>query len=354
MKTNFKYLKKQLNKINDRLSDEGRYLRDLNFLLREVEKRIYFRELVEACYPLRMSLDLSIKFILFIIKNSQDSVFQKWNKNIKDYLSTNNIKSFNNRNPSFKTLLNSYPGYSFYIENVGDIDEFLKIVSSMHKWMHYEYDSNFKENNNAENPNDKSTLYLHRNEVRFNIPKLEEVITYLEAIWYLVVKIMNESNIFAKSESDDKNDYKFDRDIYKDAEPALIKLLNIKQVDELIHRKKCPLCDAGNFIEPNSDTLDKEIFPYGAFIECENCGAKVDKSLKTKRNFVEKNDGDSTCPECKQKDALQWRYNLIYENQKKYQACKKCSWNNRDQKTNNKEIKDVISDAIEDMTWLYE
>ncbi len=341
MKTNFEYLNKQISnlKVNND-SDVYRYLRDLEFLLKDVEKKIYLREFMSATYPLRMSWDLSRDFILYMLKHSKSKHFIKWNDNIKKMLSKFDIRT----KPGYLNIWRNHPSHvSEYIEGLGTYKEVLDIFTEMNGWMHYRYDTNHKGNNNAENKHDDSSLYSHRNVVRYSEPKMNQTIQYLETIWYVIVNMMIDSGMF---EELDRYEFDFDREIYNTPEYALEKLMQYKEVDALISgRIDCPLCNQRSFNKPNIDKLiDKKIImPHGAYIGCESegCWAKIDSTLKLKKELKYEEFEDSNCTKCGGQDTLQKRYSLLNRDSGVYIACKKCNWNNK-----NEEIEDDIYEGI--------
>lgn len=338
MKTNFEYLKIQRKNINDNYdSDIHRFLRDLEFLLIDVEKKIYLREFMKATYPLRMVWDLSRDFIVHMIKNSENPMFNKWNDNLK------NIRKKYDKYyvPGYLTIWGLHPNIvSGYIQGAGTYSEINEIFKEMNSWMHYRYDRNHKSENNAENINDNSTLFSHRSMVRYSQPTILQTVNYLETIWYVIVSVMVESGMF-----DEFDDYQFDfdREIYNNPEFAINKLLQYKEIDSLVSlRKPCPLCGEYSFKKPEINQL-KTNMPYGAFIECSNaeCQAKVDSTLKVKKNNSDK---DEECTKCKSTNSIQLRYSLIDSDSGIYSACNKCSWNDKNEEVNEKDIMDEIEE----------
>ncbi|BDU67544.1 MAG: hypothetical protein TYPL_1970 [Candidatus Tyloplasma litorale] len=370
MKSNFDTFKKWIDSLNNNelsisnVNKLNRYLRDLEFLFRETEKKIYARELLSSCYNLRITSDLSKKFIYFLITKSNDDVFLKWNKRIKRRLKR--VREFNDKynydysfqDPSIKKMLNLYPNHAVKsFEEVGNFDYIISVYDDMNKWMHYKIDYNFLEENNAHNKNDKSTFYFHRSQVRFSKPSLDEVINYLKTIWLLTRKILKDSKIFSNI---DELEEEFDEKIYYDLKPALTKLLNIKQIDDLIKSENCPICNEGKFDIPNIELLMKQNnkFEYGAFIECNNpnCKAFVDKTLKIKHNIELSDKENATCHSCKE-SSLQKRINLLEEGKNIYIACKKCSWNNKSSINNTLLINEMLEEGRLDnnnFEWLYD
>ncbi len=360
MKSNFNYLQKQLQELkynNDH--DIHRYLRDLEFLFKDVEKKLYIRDLISATYPTRMIWDLSKEFIRYIIKNSNNEIYQKWNKNInKVRESREKAANYNgtkyNDNLGYMTILGLHPyvdGFNF--KGIRTNDSVNDIFNELNKWMHYSYDKNYKSENNATNSNDKSTLFSHRNQVRYSEPSVTDIINYLETLWYVLVNIMVESEMF-----EEFYEYKFDfdRSMYNTPYYTMSKLLSLKHIDDLVkHRRECPICNEGNFNRPNLEELnnvESMMMPFGAYIECNHCNAKVDKTLKVKMDLKNYELEDSDCSKCKSKGSLQKRYSLSDKDSRVYVACNKCSWNTKSQV--HKQDEEILKDIWEDIEMIDE
>lgn len=352
MKSNFDRLELLLREIPNVSSDEYRYIRDFKFLLSETESKIYHRQLLGANYTLRMAWDLSKQFIEYLIKNIDNSTMDKWNKNIKDRMADmrrvykKRGKHFVQTTPGFRVLFDEYPSnVDTYIEGLGQMSDAVKIFNDMNAGMHYEYDTNYKEDNSAFNTNDKSTLYLHRAEVRYRIPLLDNIINYLEAIWLVTIKVLKISELISNDE-----EIVFDRTIYMDPVPAMKRLLSNSTINTFIHsHTKCPICKEGQFEKPNFEELREkgERFEHGAFLTCsqEGCWAKLDESLKIKRELMYDSQMDSVCPSCRKEDAIQQRANLRERNGNYvYKACKFCSWNGKN--TNAKDVEQLYEDEL--------
>lgn len=356
MKTNFDYLERQLKNLREHSGTSfERHLRDLHFLLKDVEKRIYLREFIGATYPLRMAWDLSRDLILSLVKKSENPTFVKWNKNITDARKSRmraaeyRGKKFIDAKPGYLTIWNEYPSFDKHIQGVGTCISAINIFNEMNGWMHYRFDASFKDSNNAFNKNDKSTLFTHRKDVRYNNPTMFDVKRYLETLWYVIVDVIIESELFPEFD-DYEND--FDNTIYNDPMPSLNKLLESKYIDDLVMlRKKCPICKVGKYNIPTKQDLGNrnEDFEYGAYLSCdtEGCWARVDKTLKVKHNLKYDNGVDSTCPECATPDSLQKRSALNISTYV-YTACNICSYNSKNENKSTHEIHDWESEIVFD------
>ncbi len=356
MKTNFNYLNNQISNLKYPTDhDISRYLRDLEFLLKDVEKRIYIRELIHSTYSMRMIWDLSKEFIEYIIKNSNNPTYIKWNDNLKiirkrrQKAAEYNKSKFIDAGFGYKSLLDSYPtpdNVSF--RGVGSYYNAISIFNDLNGWMHYRYDKNYKDRNDSENSlNDKSSLFIHRSQVRFSQPNLKELVGYLETLWYVLVNVMIDSDMF-----EEFNDYEFDfdRDLYNDPEFAMKRLLGLKHIDDLVSgRRKCPICESGRFYKPKFEELRENnvTMPYGAYLSCDECGAKVDKTLKVKRDLKNDEFADAHCTKCNSTNSLQERFSLSIADEGIYKSCNKCSWTNKNQLSNQDIYMDDILDEIE-------
>lgn len=348
METNFNLMEKVLRDIKNTNSKTYRYLRDFNFFLIETEKHIYYRKLIQANYTLRMLSDLSKQFIYHLIKDTDNSLMNKWEENIKDRMKSiresykKRRKTYKPTNPGFNTLFDEYPSnVENYVEGIGDIKTVLKTLNEMNSWMHYVFDTNYFLSNDASNDKDKSTLYIHRGQIRYSKPSMEKSIKYLSTIWFVTLKVIKMSSL--------NESYKipnFNKDIYLNPEFVLNKFKENSIVNEYINKnKKCPICREGYFKLPDlSELKEKNVtFPYGAYLSCstEGCWAKLDDSLKIKREMKYDKQLDSTCPICRKENSLQQRVNLKIDVNCIYKACKKCDWN--DKKIDSEEINDIIN-----------
>lgn len=355
METNFELLDRIMDTLNDKNSDEYRYLRDFKFFLQETERNVYLRKMTQASYTLRMCWDLSKQFTYYLIKNSDTQILIKWNKNIKNRLKIIESaykakgKHYNPTIPGFGFLYEEYPSHvDQTIENVGTTYQVVELFKNMNTWMHYNYDTNYKMENNADNKNDKSTLYLHRNKIRYNKPSMEQVIEYLSAIWYVTIDVIYKSELISIKEKPE-----FDISIYDNPKYVIKKLITSSYVNKFIKgNAKCPICKEGTFSEPNYEELkDKSVkFPHGAYLSCKqsNCWAKLDDSLKVKSELKYDEFADATCPSCRSLESLQRRVNLQEGNGTYvYKACKKCDWN--DKNTNYEEADEFVKNEIERM-----
>ncbi len=359
IKTNFEYLKKVINENYWNVdSDVSRYLRDLDFFLTDVEKKIYERDYVVAAYPLRMAWDLSKDFIVYIINNSEAPTFKEWKRNLDNAIKRRRAAAeyknqhYNHINPGYLSLWNLYPSHvDINIEGVGNLKQTIEIFKEMNSWMHYRYDTNHKDSNTATNVNDKSTLYRHRGDIRYKVPTLFELKRYLESLWAVVAKVMVDSKMF-----DQFAEYKYDFDstIYNNPSLAFERLYENRHIDDLLSgRKRCPICREGRFSKPdleNSKEHWERRYKFGAFLTCdtEKCWAKVDSTLKVKKDLKHGEEMESDCPECYAKGSLQKRFSLKNPEHGYYTACNKCSYNDRNQKANIN-IDDIVDDALENM-----
>lgn len=352
MKSNFDNLQKILREIPNVSSNEYRYLRDFQFLLLETEKKIYHRELVQANYALRMAWDLSKQLIEYLIKSTDSKIMHKWNKNIKDRIREirrvyeKRGKHFVHTTPGFGVLFDEYPSnVDTYIEGLGQMSEAVKIFNEMNAGMHYKFDTNFKDDNTAFNSNDKSTLYFHRGEVRQRRPSLDNIINYLEAIWLVTIKVLKIAKFLDKEE-----EIVFDRMIYMDPAPLMEWFMSISYVNQFINTsKRCPICKEGTFEKPDYDEISKkdQKFEHGAFLTCskEGCWAKLDDSLKIKKELMYDSQADATCPECRKSDAVQYRVNLKEgTGNYVYKACKYCAWNGKN--THAQDVDDLYNNEL--------
>ncbi len=333
METNFKLLDQIMDILNDKNSDEYRYLRDFKFFLQETERNIYLRKMMEASYTLRMCWDLSKQFIHYLIKNSDTQILTNWNKNLKAKFKSiedsykKRGKSYVQTTPGFGFLYEEYPSnIDQNVEGVGTTFQIVELFKRMNTLMHYNYDTNYKSENIASNKNDKSTLYLHRNEIRYNTPKMEQVIEYLKSIWLVTVDVISKSELFER-----ESEIYFDSKIYDNPKYVLEKFMINSYVSKFINEEiKCPICGEGKFNRPDfNELMENDVkFPYGAYLSCdhETCWAKMDESLKIKKDIKE----DDQCPSCRSENSLQHRVNLQEGNGRYvYKACRKCDWNNK-------------------------
>ncbi len=369
MKSNFDYLTDVINKGNTSHYDENveRYLRDLEFLLVDVEKKIYLRKFSEATYPIRMVWDLSKDFIEYMIRESSDPKFVKWKEKLKNVKSKR--KEAARRHGTryqdamgYRTLLDTYPTPDdLYLEGIGQFQNAIEVFSELNKWMHYQFDKNHKAENNGKNIHDKSTLYSHRDKVRYSQPKFIDVVNYLETLWYVVINIMIMSGMFKEV-----GNYKFDfnRELYDNPTFTFNRLLQFKHIDDLVSgRKKCPICEEGGFSKPTFDENYKRTkptppYPFGAFLSCDTCGAKVDGTFKVKYDIPEDSFDDPDCPspQCRATGSMQKRFSLENPEWGIYTACNKCKWNDRN-KNKNVYMGDILSDILsydDEDDWQYE
>ncbi len=355
MKTNFEYLNRQLKNYDNKSDDFYRYLRDLEFFLLDIEKKIYLREFIPAIYPIRMAWDLSRDLLLKIIENSEKVEFKKWYEKLNDKKEkqTNHAqkqgKYHIDRGPGLIKIWRKCPQvYGDSIKALSRYEDPFETFKTMNGWMHYRFDTNYRDENNANNPNDKSTLFYHRGVVRYEVPKFEEVVNYLQTVWYTIIDPMMKSGLF---ESLEDYEFDFDRTIYNETKYTLMKLMQNKDIDDLVNRnKKCPICKKGFFIKPDFDSYDGRPCPYGAFLICDNdeCKAKVDKTLKVKQNINGISLKEAICPSCKYEEgSLQRRLSLTNQEDGMYIACNKCDYNDKHER-NGRNIDSEINDLVKD------
>ncbi len=353
MKTNFEYLNRQLKDYN-KSDNFYRYLRDLEFLLLDIEKKIYLREFVSATYPIRMAWDLSRDLLLEIIKKSEKDEFKRWNENLKKIRkkSSNHAKkqvsNYRDRGPGFLKIWENYPtadGYNF--QGLSRYEDPIKTFDTMNGWMHYRFDRNYREENVANNWKDKSTLFIHRDVVRYNEPTFDEVVNYLETVWYAIIDPMMKSGLF---ESLENYEFDFDGTIYDETKYTLMKFMQNKDIDDLVNgNKKCPICKKGYFIKPDFNSYGGRPCPFGAFLICDNnkCNAIVDKTLKVKQNIKNISPEEAHCPSCHADGSLQRRFSLVNQEEGIYKACNKCYYNDKHER-NGRNIDSEINDLVKD------
>ncbi len=284
----------------------------------------------------------------------------KWDKNIKDRLKLvrqiyeKRGKHYEPTTPGFGTLFEEYPSHvDQHIEGVGTTYELVNLFKEMNKWMHYNYDTNYKTENVAGNKHDKSTLYHHRGDVRYKSPSLEATIDYLSAIWHVTIDVINKSELNTTEDITD-----FDRLIYDDPEIMFTLFMTNSYVNKFTHGgHRCPICKEGTYNKPNYEELieNNVKFPHGPYISCsqEGCWAKLDDSLKIKRTLKYDPTIESTCPSCRKEDALQQRVNLREgRGTYVYKACKYCNWNSKNTNADDADefVKDIMSE-FEDFNW---
>lgn len=362
-KSNYNILEKQLLELNNNtFSDEYRYLRDLHFLLVDTEKEIYNRNYINATYRLRMCWDLSKNFIYYLIKHSNNNIMSDWHNNLKELKKPyiQQAKKYNytyeDTVPSFRTMFREYPSnVKDSIDGVGYIKDIIKLFKNMNSWMHYRYNTNFKDSNTSININDDSTLYVHRSKVRYNKPSLKQCIEYLETISKVTFSIMNLSELYSISIDLDR----FNPDIYKDGKYALLDFKSISFINNYInHKYRCPICEEGYFDLPDLEEIKESgwEYPFGPFLECSNpdCLAKVDRSLKVKRDMKIDKTLDSECPEC-HNNSLQQRVNLIINPKYIYKACNKCSYDYKSHygDSEDEDLQDIFNQA-EEIDWFFD
>lgn len=351
LETNFQPIDIIISNTNEGDVKSKRYLRDFKFLLMETEKKIYYREFIEASYTLRMAWDLSRQFIGYMLSQSTSRIMVDWNENLKDRekgfrkLAEKKGWHYERKPVGYKVLFEEYPTWSqSHVEGVGTMEDVVKKFTNMNRWLHYSYDTNYTNDNNAKNSiNDKSTLYIHRGDVRYSAPTINESIDYLETVYGTVLMIINLSEMYGK-----EIEFNFDRSIYNDLKPSTIKLVEQKRISDLIQPDSvCPICKKGRFDYPDYVRLreDGERFPFGAFIVCNNdkCNAKADKTLKVKRDLNDSEE-ESICGQCGE-DSLQTRVSLLKPGYI-YTACKSCKYNAKS--SNDDHIGELIDDAEQD------
>ncbi len=298
-----------------------RFLRDSIFLANRVEEKIYQRRFLSSCFELRMLSESIRELLYYSIKYSGNQ--KKWNDNISKSWKKKLDKEKGNKGvsfivPTFKFLFGSYPyEISNFLDKYSDLYEIGKISDSMNKWLHYNVDTNYLKENNARNENDKSTLYVHRNEIRFHEPKMNEVIDYLNFL-FNVMKM-----IFEKIFSINLLNLNFESKIYNDKDIAIQVFKENAYIFDFLSQNKCYFCKDGKMTFSDKDHPETN-FPYGAYVTCnqDSCKARLNLTLK-----INKNINDVICPKCGKIEVVQKRFNL--KENIEYQACKECGWNNK-------------------------